>query len=562
MDKQTVNLNALRIVEAISRIGYKPSAAIMDIVDNSVMAKAKNIAIEFDIDENIAINRKNNVITYRISDDGIGMSKEAIVNALTPGSDNNYSENSLSKYGMGLKSAGFSLGEKICVLSKVQDVDTSVVAYVDVSTMDENYYVHTSDKYNDLFENDILGDLKSGTAIEIRNVHVPHEAAMTTINVLAEKLGVTYYGFLSSENDPLNITIKYHDKHIKVEPHDMLFKENAKSEYHADDYDYKTVCHTLKDYEIELEDAPDAEPIKVNVALFPRDLMKNYGGFTKEEKKLVASYKISSKNKGFYVYRNGRLIRWGDTLSDGKGGTLIPRDAYNIRGTIEFETQHDDALHVDVSKQRFDLPAQVSEALKEVLTYPLEHAKEIMKSCTEKYTDFESLIEGDSFNETNSELYEEDSMEYFEPSDQIAEKVKIDKLKEETKKLQDELAEELKGADEILIDEKVVPKKIRYSEKLPSDHLWKTGYDSDTGVFVVINKLHPYYDLVFKQYNESSPERQSLEAIFWSIAAAEKIIRTKMDVEEQVLLQVLERFKSDFSYNINHWVRQNFNLFD
>ena len=125
-NKIVVKMNASRVIDAIARIGYSSHSAIMDIVDNSISAGATKILIEIDRDIEKTIVMKNNIITYRIVDNGKGMGDEQIINALKLGSDANYDDNSLSKYGMGLKSAGFSLGHKLEILSKKNNTLSSL----------------------------------------------------------------------------------------------------------------------------------------------------------------------------------------------------------------------------------------------------------------------------------------------------------------------------------------------------------------------------------------------------------------------------------------------------
>ena len=112
-------INADRICEAISKIGYNPCSAILDIVDNSVVAKANEIIVFLFIKEGSTINNTLNIEKIQIVDSGIGMTDSEIDNALQLGSNSNYDKNSLSKYGLGLKSAGFSLGNRIEVVSKI-----------------------------------------------------------------------------------------------------------------------------------------------------------------------------------------------------------------------------------------------------------------------------------------------------------------------------------------------------------------------------------------------------------------------------------------------------------
>ena len=133
-------MDAGRVCEAISRIGYTPWSAVMDIVDNSVEADATSVTIEIQWNietPNVYFQSKSNVLSYRISDNGFGMTEDEIQTALQLGSDVVYPENSLSKFGMGLKSAGFSLGERITVFSK-KDGKWSYKNYLDQSIMKDS----------------------------------------------------------------------------------------------------------------------------------------------------------------------------------------------------------------------------------------------------------------------------------------------------------------------------------------------------------------------------------------------------------------------------------------
>ncbi len=117
-------IDADRLCEGISKIGYRPSAALMDISDNSVAAGAHELSVEMLLHPDANLSTKGGVAAFRVVDDGAGMLDDQVKSALQIGSSRDYPENSLSKFGLGLKSAGFSLGGRICVLSKRQGVLT------------------------------------------------------------------------------------------------------------------------------------------------------------------------------------------------------------------------------------------------------------------------------------------------------------------------------------------------------------------------------------------------------------------------------------------------------
>lgn len=115
------------LLESLRSVGYNEETAIADIIDNCISAKAHEIKIQFDWE-------KKRIV---ISDDGLGMSsKDLIENMRIGSSDPNQvrDERDLGRFGMGMKTAAFSLGKKlICPLSSRQ------VKYLKVS--DKNTYI-------------------------------------------------------------------------------------------------------------------------------------------------------------------------------------------------------------------------------------------------------------------------------------------------------------------------------------------------------------------------------------------------------------------------------------
>ena len=133
-------MNAARVLFGISRIGYTPASAICDIIDNAVTATAENVHIFIKKKNlNFNLNKKDNVEEYLIIDDGRGMSEEALDNALDLGSsDVLYAKDTLSKFGLGLKSASFAQGERLEVISG--DGNEIHKEYVDLQEISDQYF--------------------------------------------------------------------------------------------------------------------------------------------------------------------------------------------------------------------------------------------------------------------------------------------------------------------------------------------------------------------------------------------------------------------------------------
>eukprot|EP01136_Pigoraptor_vietnamica_P027220 Opistho-1_new@83261 len=106
-------------INSYRSFGYNLSTAIADIIDNSISAFADKISIEY------KWNGQGSYIS--ILDNGIGMNKEELVLAMTPGSkdpEEERNENDLGRFGMGLKTASFSQCKRLTCLSKKDNYNT------------------------------------------------------------------------------------------------------------------------------------------------------------------------------------------------------------------------------------------------------------------------------------------------------------------------------------------------------------------------------------------------------------------------------------------------------
>ena len=101
------------LMNSMRSMGYTFEAAIADIVDNSISAKAERIDIKFPVDPGH--------IYVAICDDGSGMDSDELFDAMKYGSEkkkNGRSTDDLGRYGLGLKSASLSQCRKLTVISK------------------------------------------------------------------------------------------------------------------------------------------------------------------------------------------------------------------------------------------------------------------------------------------------------------------------------------------------------------------------------------------------------------------------------------------------------------
>lgn len=202
MDFEQIGMNAARICDGLRKIGYTPPTAITDIVDNSVQAQAKHVYIRT-IPKLVTDRRRDNVEAYEIIDDGIGMNSVGIKSALELGSSpDDYGVHSLSKFGLGLKSAAFSQGEVLEVISS--DGSDDFCKYV-VSLPEIRRRQEYGAMRSELTEEDralIARYLPAGkgTIVRIGSVREEnHPTIRSTYNELRQRLGAIYYYYMIDE---------------------------------------------------------------------------------------------------------------------------------------------------------------------------------------------------------------------------------------------------------------------------------------------------------------------------------------------------------------------------
>ncbi|MBT9187760.1 ATP-binding protein [Zobellia russellii] len=548
-----LQINADRICEAISKIGYKPSSAILDIVDNSVVAEAKNMIVRLFMKKGKTLNNIQNIDKIQIVDNGKGMDDKGIEKALQLGSDVAYGTNSLSKYGLGLKSAGFSLGERIEVVSKING-SVSEKFYLDRDV------IRAKDAFGYEKENvpesqlGLLSTYESGTVITIDKL--TYTSRVTAANIIAEiadRAGVSYCDYLKPEDVTFKVEVIKADENSEtvvkkrnVEPRDILFWDKALDTFNKEDYDCKKPCKVLDEYFENPMDI-DGEKIRIQATIFPKASMKSFASFSEDERKDIKEYDVTLKNSGFYFYRNGRLIKWGEKL-------FLSR-LFGFRAKISFGTEHDDLFDVDVSKQHLTVSEEVEKKLDTLTKVARGQSKELFQICDEVVKALQNNgTEGSEFNNNNATLEEEEDETTDAASVQVLErKTKLEEKSEEHS-VEDDPDYEEEG-------DKKVFRRVRYWQK--GRNLWESATDRLEGTYVLINTLHPFYDLVISKFDVGSAERQSIEALIFSLAVGEnQTIQKFVSVEADIAIEIFKKYNRASSNQLDHWVNNNWDLYE
>ncbi|HCI6770183.1 TPA: hypothetical protein NPP49_005172, partial [Klebsiella variicola subsp. variicola] len=314
--------------------------------------------------------------------------------------------------------------------------------------------------------------------------------------------------------------------------------------------------------------------INVQAVVFPQSAMgKIHSPLDKEQKKIVNSYEITKENSGFFIYRNGRLIRWGDEL-DG----LITKDDFNIRIRLDLKSEHDDVLHVDVTKQRLEIDDEHKSKLEQIISKSKRTAKDIRELCLKLIKEAKVGDEGVAFSETLQGVTEDDPDEITGalPSNEVVERKKqssqaskavIEEINKEREQIEiseiDEDSQNDRELENNALNNDSSFRKINYSTKVEYGYVWKPYHDAIEGTFVNVSKIHPYYSQFLSRYPENSIARISLEALIFSVANAENNVKHNYEnVDIKTLEEIFRKFHKNISTWLAEWSSENYDMSD
>ena len=343
------------LVESLRAFGYSLRTAIADLVDNSIAAKAKNVWIHFEWDG------PDSRIT--IKDDGEGMTENALIAAMRPGSQSPLEERSpkdLGRFGLGLKTASFSQCRRLTVVSKVMNGALAARCW------DLDYVNRTKEwRLLKTIEPEPLGLLKEtiadqGTIVLWQKMdrvtgqaRADDDKAYKRFLEGAEKvkqhLEMVFHRYLERPNG-LKIWINGHP----VGPWDPFMRvEKATQELPIE----KLFC--------------DGKEFTVTPYVLPHQ-----SKISQDAHRRASGPNGWNAQQGFYVYRNERLLVGGDWLGLG----FQKEEHYKLaRIQVDLPNSMDGEWQIDVKKSRAKLPGYLKADLKRIASLTRDRAVDIYR---------------------------------------------------------------------------------------------------------------------------------------------------------------------------------------
>ena len=333
-------------------MGYSFESAVADIIDNSISASATNVFLKFPIDPMDCY--------IAICDDGYGMSKEELFDAMKYGSEQKRGQRAaddLGRFGLGLKAASLSQCRRLTVASKKDGIISAYIWDLDVILEKKDWYIIECSEYDisGIRQISWLDNIDSGTVVVWENFDLIEKSSGNVYSELnkyqdstADYLSLIFHRFLNKSGSN-KLSIKVNNYELKG--FDPFLENHPKT-------------NVRKRVEIPVEDS-DAVERMVAVQPFVLPFQKDLSA---EDKKLSGGIENYRSKQGFYVYRNERLIVWGTWFGRHRDElTKYARIRVDIPNTL------DDIWGIDIKKQNAKIPA----VIKNRLTRAVDEAMDI-----------------------------------------------------------------------------------------------------------------------------------------------------------------------------------------
>lgn len=349
--------HAKMLLVALRSVGYTNETAIADIVDNSISGAATEIELYFDWDNKRII----------IADNGFGMDNQELMNAMEIGSaDPNEMRPSedLGRFGLGMKTAAFSMAKRLLVISKKNSVisnaewDLDMVASEDtweVSEYDETEIasklesVREYTKYNQWEQGTLIIISELDRLIDEANIEKSKRNFYKMIRNIKSHIAITFHRFM--EEDELRISVNEN----KIEPWNPFWIKSPST------------------MELAREELFDG---KNEVVVEPYILPHKNKFNSEEEYKDAAGVKDWRGHQGFYVYRNRRLLVYGTWF-----GKFKKEPAYNLaRIKLDMSADSDFEWDIDIKKSKATLPVAIEEQVTQIAYLAIEKSVAVYNS--------------------------------------------------------------------------------------------------------------------------------------------------------------------------------------
>lgn len=338
------------LIRAMGSSGYKYDKIASEFVDNSIDAGADDIRIMIAKD----LGTKNH-ITF--ADNGTGILPRDRETVLRPGTQTK--KKSLSAFGMGMKTAAFSMGRVLRVMTKCADDRVPTVIKFDQNEIaksgkwEARIWVATAAEA--AYFKDTVGE--HGTAVTVSDLTMGKLDLQEFEREIKKHLGLTY-GLIM-----LGISTRYAKRPFitvndtAIQGIDPLFRHEAKLKKGEP----VQILMDTGNVSIPFEDRKKAEAL-ITIANLPHEDVLEQEDPARLDRHAIFASTSYRRMSGFYLYREDRLIQYGLAF-----GYCRDSKVDSMRGELRFFKDSDNSILDNYTKSSVKFPDCAREYLDKLL---------------------------------------------------------------------------------------------------------------------------------------------------------------------------------------------------
>jgi hypothetical protein len=520
--------NASRTFDAIKGFGYDFKSSVADLIDNSITDRVGATKVDIIFKRETDRYRSKELFVLKVIDNGCGMDGDELYEAMTlgGGEENKYIKGDLSRYGFGMKSASLAHCDVLSVVSKKNRKDIVGARWDLIKLTGKEWTMYELDRLecNDIIENCDTKLSKSYTIVtwkylsniqnDFDSYQKPKMAESYYYNLLGQlkiHLGMVFHRFITGSVKSRKVNIRLNGSEIKAwDP----FQRQETSTKEISLNQSVSNCY-IAGYD---------NPILIKAFMLPSE--KQYSS--------QKAHKEGSGNlnwndaQGYYIYRENRIIRYGG-YHNTRG-----KDEHDklSRISIDIRSEFDKAFQLNVNKNLVQFPSELRNHLK---NNNIKFTKPASKRYRNSTKDEKHVVKNRIRNKKNNfdQLVLNLMDEYKISTERDGYNGKNIKVNNQNGTF---TSNTIKDFFEINSnnDYEVI------SENLKLNKLWDLRCGENNKWKVIINSMHPFYELIYKK-NNPRIVTEAVDALIFSLAFAE------LSIPSNEFKGVLEIFKSTCS---------------
>lgn len=341
------------LLESVRSFGYTIATAIADLIDNSISAKSTIINIDF------VFHKTNSFV--RIEDNGVGMTQEALEEAMRLGSGNpnkNREKDDLGRFGLGLKTASFSQCKRLTVATKSSDFKLGIACWDLDHVAKEKEWFLLCDYASNISKKNINEKFKkdTGTIILWENLDKILEEIKTGND--------SDHFYRKIENVKIHIGLVFHKL---IEQEKLIIYINGSKIEPINPF---TISDKIDSLELQEEILTiKKHPIVIQPYILPHE--SKYSETNNINRDLIKGF---NAHQGIYIYRSDRLIidgGWLDLDIKEKESQRLCRISISIDNCLDKEWQ------IEVQKSKAKIPDIIRKEIKLICQKSIERAVKV-----------------------------------------------------------------------------------------------------------------------------------------------------------------------------------------